>query len=502
MARDPLRVAPWLPFAITAALRWPLFLRPLQDLDEPNFASIAALCTVDGPLYGDGGVDNKPPGIFWAYQLAFAFGGRFAMATVHLLCIAVVIATAFVLARIARRLGGDRAGFYTALFYGVFSMAYDPRMMAANTENFMMLPLAASMWLLVRDEPPTIARSTGAGALIAAACLFKQVAVVSLGVVLLALAAPLLTRGARRWRALGPALGGAVACGLGFAAVCAIVAAVLAAQHTLTAALHWTVLRLFSHYGPSAWSGSFVGHLGDALVSIAVFVLTALPLCLAAFLGLRKRGEHAAAEQLIVAWLLSSVLGVVAGGHFSGHYFIQLLAPLALLAGLYLAQRPARAWTGAVAFFAFGLMTFAALVDPLTYQPFWRHPRPDYGVLARAIDARTQRGERIFVWGNAPAIYVLSDRLPATRFVGFLRGLRRSESESPQDAWDAGPEVWPLLAADFARHPPALVVDTATGNYREFGAYPMARFPAVQELVAAGYVPEEQVEGATLYRRR
>ena len=62
--------------------------------------------------------------------------------------------------------------------------------------------------------------------------------------------------------------------------------------------------------------------------------------------------------------------------------------------------------------------------------------------------------------------------------------------------------MWPLLAEDFARHPPALVVDTASGDYREFGAYPLARFPAVQALVAAGYVRAGEVEGAVLYRRR
>jgi hypothetical protein len=109
---------------------------------------------------------------------------------------------------------------------------------------------------------------------------------------------------------------------------------------------------------------------------------------------------------------------------------------------------------------------------------------------------------RIFVWGNAPSIYVLSNRLPGTRFVGFLRGLHRSEGESPTAAWDAGPEVWPQLTADFARNQPALIVDTSSGDYREFGGYKMARFPAVQALVSAGYVLDGTIEGATLYRRR
>jgi hypothetical protein len=500
--KTSLRMSTWLALLIAAALRWPLWLRPIQDLDEPNFASIAALCNAGGALYRDGGVDNKPPGIFWAYRLVLGADGHFAMARVHLLCVAVSVITAYLLGLVGRRLGGARVGFYTMLLYAIFSMAYDPRMIAANTEQFMMLPLAAAMWLLVRDDRLVMPRLAGAGALVAVACLFKQVAVVSLGVVLLAAMGPLRTFSTRGRRALRSALCGVLACTIGFSAVMTIVVAVLVAQGTILDAIHWTVVSLFSHYGPSAWSGSILRHLEDAALSSAIFTATALPLCVAALGELRRPGAGSDGERLVFAWLPLSALGVVAGGHFSDHYFIQLVGPLALLGGLHIGRRPTANWNAALAFFGFGVMVFAALIDPITYQPFWRHPSPDYRVLVRAIDARTQPDDRIFVWGNAPALYVLSDRLPATRFVGFLRGLHRSEHESPTAAWDAGPEVWPLLAADFARHPPELVVDTSTGDYREFGGYPMARFPVLQSLVARDYVFEGQVERATLYRRR
>ena len=505
LARVPPRAAAWLALAALALLRWPLLLRPLQDLDEPNFASIAAL-SATGTLYRDGGVDNKPPGIFWMYQLAFAAGGRFAMVAVHLLCVAVVLATAWTLGRVARRLGGERAGAYAVILYGVFSMALTPRMIAANTENFMMLPLAAALALLARGTRPTAARAAAAGALIAVACLFKQVAVFTVGVALLACVLPPEADASPRGRASPPAhrspVAALAACALGFSAVLGAVAALLAARHALLDAWHWTVFRLVFAYGPSAWSGSLLGRLADALLNGELFVIATLPLSLAAFARLRDAAEHSRAERLVVAWLPLSALGVAVGGHFSDHYFIQLLGPLAVLGGVAIARRPARAWNVAIALFAGAFMLMDALVDPLTLRPCWLRPRHDYAALARAIDARTRPDERIFVWGNAPAVYVLADRLPATRFVGFLRGLHRSEHESPAAAWDAGPEVWPLVAEDFARHPPALVVDTASGDYREFGAYPLARFPALHALVAAGWERAGEVEGAMLHRRR
>jgi 4-amino-4-deoxy-L-arabinose transferase-like glycosyltransferase len=486
-----------LALALAAVLRWPLLVRPLQDLDEPNFASIAALCQGGGALYADGGVDNKPPAIFWVYQLAFTLGGRYAMRLVHLLAIVAVLATAYLLAQVARRLGGARAAFWAALLYGVFSMAPDPRVQAANTENFMMLPLAAAVWIAVQDRWPRWLRLAGVGASIAVACLCKQIALVSLGVALVAVATPAAT-GRARPRSF---LTGAAACALGFALPLAGVAAWLAAHHTLGAALHWTVTRLSSHYGPSAWSIPIRQLLADGALRTLLFALATLPLCLAAILRLRDGGERSPAERMVVAWLLVSALGVIAGGHFFDHYFIQLIGPLAVLGGLYIAEHARPTWDAGIGLFAVGLMLFAASCDGYDYRPFWRHPKPDYGKLAQAIRSRTRDDERIFVWGNAPAIYVLSDRLPATRFVGFLRGLRRSQGEAPQGAWDAGPEVWPLLADDFARHAPALIVDTSTGDYRDFRGYPMSRFPAVQALVASGYARDGEVEGATLYRR-
>lgn len=231
-----------------------------------------------------------------------------------------------------------------------------------------------------------------------------------------------------------------------------------------------------------------------------LFVLATLPLSVAAIARLRGAARRPLAERLLVVWLLVSALGVVAGGHFFDHYFLQLTGPLAVLAGLHTSERARGAWPVGIGLFAFGLVLFA-VGDDYEHRPIWRRHNPDYQRLAQAIRSRTGDDERIFVWGNAPSIYVLSDRVPATRFVGFLRGLHRGEGEAPDAAWDAGPEVWPLLADDFARHPPELIVDTSTGDFHEFGRYPMSRFPAVQALVTSGYVRDGEIEGATLYRR-
>jgi 4-amino-4-deoxy-L-arabinose transferase-like glycosyltransferase len=487
----------WLALVTGALLRWPLLIRPIQDLDEATFASIAALLQAGGALYGDGGVDNKPPLVFLVYQFAFTLAGRYAMWAVHLLVILTVVATAWLLAQVARRLGGERAGFYTALLYGVFSMAPDPTVLAANTENFMMLPMAAAMACLVHDRWPRALRLAGFGAGIAIAFLFKQIALLSLGVGLLAALEPEEHAGGR----IRSVAGGVAACGIGFALPLAGMAGWLAAQHELGAALHWTVERLLSHHGPSVWAAPLGKLLVDGAIMTLLFVGTALPLCLAATLRLRAASDRDGHQRLLVGWLLLSAIGVIAGGHFFDHYYTPLVGPLAVLGGLYLATRGRRAWNLAIGGFAAGLMLFAAIISGDNHQPFWRRAVRDYEKLAPSIRSRTRADERIFVWGNAPGVYVMADRLPATRFVGFLRGLRRAEGQAPEGAWDGGPEVWALLADDFARHPPALIIDTSPANFNSFGAYPLGRFPAVQALVASGYVRDAVIDGVTYYRR-
>ena len=65
-------------FAILVA-HLPQFLHRLLDGDEAIYGSIAVLMNLGGGLYGDGGVDNKPPGIFWTYAATFDLFGNYQM---------------------------------------------------------------------------------------------------------------------------------------------------------------------------------------------------------------------------------------------------------------------------------------------------------------------------------------------------------------------------------------------------------------------------------------
>src|SRR3982074_170354 len=92
----------------------PSFFHRLLDGDEAIYASIAALMNAGGKLYADGGVDNKPPGIFWVYAATFHVAGTYQMTAVHLAGLLAMAATCLLLFVIARAVAGPRAGALAA----------------------------------------------------------------------------------------------------------------------------------------------------------------------------------------------------------------------------------------------------------------------------------------------------------------------------------------------------------------------------------------------------
>src|ERR1700681_4168954 len=204
----PRQIALWAGLiGVTVALaHLPSFAHRLLDGDEAIYASIGALMNTGAPLYGAGGVDNKPPGIFWVYAATFQAAGTYQMTAVHAVGLAVILATCVLLFFIGRELGGARTGLLAALFYGVLTAAGNPRLLATNTELFMMLALTASVLLMFRR------RWFWSGVLLVVAGAFRQVGAVNL--LLAAAAIVWLEPAANRWRAAA-FLAGGVAAALG-----------------------------------------------------------------------------------------------------------------------------------------------------------------------------------------------------------------------------------------------------------------------------------------------
>lgn len=486
-------------FAI-ALIHAPLLTKPFVDSDEAVYASIAALSNDVGRLYAEGGVDNKFPGIFWIYAGVFRLFGRYAMNAVHVLTIVFVLATAAALGAIAVRAGGRSAAWVAALFYGIATTLYTPKMLGANTEVFAMLPVSVAVLLAVPDDSsprPGLPAMYAAGALIGAATVIRQLAGLNL---FLICAVPLFWQGAT-WP---KRLAASIVAGLGCATVAGLLVYSFVADGTLRDFWFWTVSVVRQRYLPAGWHPYVPLHqlamLAETVVFWTLIVLRA-----------RRWRRLSFAEKAIWGWLLVSVAIVVVPGRFHPHYAIQAFAPLAIVSAMEFRQRLDEAsepkhwrligWsTGLLTALAVVFGVIAVVWEPFAPTHFGRKP-PIYLEVARYVRKTTATNDRIFVWGAYTPIYVIADRLPASRFVAFKRGCARDARSPFADCWDSGPEMWPLLERDLAANPPTLIVDTAPADLGDFGVYPIESFAVFRELLARSYSRETTINGVVIYRR-
>jgi len=463
----------------------PEFFHRLLDGDEAIYGSIAALMNLGGGLYAEGGVDNKPPGIFWVYSLVFRVFGTYQMGAVHAAGFIAMAATCVLIFVIARDLTGARPALLAALFYGLLTAAGNPRLLASNTEVFMMLPLTASVLFMLRR------RWFWSGLLLVAAGAFRQSAAVN--VLLVALAILWLEAPAARVRAaaiFGAGLFGGLVAG----------AVLIAATGSLSGFWRWTIDTLVG-YASGNWIPSQVwARAKDSLVP---FVVEMAVFWLAALLLAARWRELPVKARLMVAWLGVAMVGSLAGGHLSWHYFIQVMGPLAVLAAMGLERAAPPRWVAAAVVVGIAVplsawWIFNLTSDPLTYD--FTGPVPHYADVSAYVRGHTSPSDRVFVWGDWPAVYIEADRTMSGRFPGFLRGFARG-SDLPPDNWDTAPDVWPLLQSDLMANPPALIVDTASAGWSDFSKYPMSNYPVLANLVATRYHVVATVDGVVIYAR-
>src|ERR1700694_3797990 len=115
-SRLPAAVWPGFVAVLVLLAHAPAFFHRLLDGDEAIYGSIAALMNTGGALYDSGGVDNKPPGIYWSYALTFRVFGNYQMTAVHAIGLLAMAATCVVIFFLVRRVGKAPNGKVRAPF--------------------------------------------------------------------------------------------------------------------------------------------------------------------------------------------------------------------------------------------------------------------------------------------------------------------------------------------------------------------------------------------------
>jgi 4-amino-4-deoxy-L-arabinose transferase-like glycosyltransferase len=466
----------WLALIVlTAFTRLPALLFP-GPIDDEGIYSVVANAMLSGGMPYRDAIERKPPFLFDVYAGVFKAFGEYNWLALHVVALLWVLLTMAGLYAIGRRLFDRRAGLLAALAYSILQPWATYKNLAFNGEVLMNLPLAWAYALTLRPgggRPgrPAIA---AAGVLLASAFLLKQpaaIAAVPVGLYLALLPGP-----AAAWRGR---FGDAALLSAAFATTLGAVALALAREGILAEAFYWTIT---DHGIPHVFWRHATEHT-------ALFALFALPLLapVAAWRPLARAWQgQRAAFALVLGWLAVSAAGAAAGARFYPHYYIQLLPPLAVLAApvyggaaartgaRWLSPRFAAAWLGLAA-----LVSMGAQAVQLAGVP--RHSE-----MAQYVSTHSAAGDRLFVWGQAPWLYLDARRLSATRHIATfaLTGYIFGEPLGIPTDDRIVPSAWANLAADFASHPPRFIIDTEAAASAQ---YPMRKYPYLADIVARNY---------------
>ena len=506
------------------ALRIPTTAEPL-GIDQGLFASAARGLARGMVLYRDVW-DQKPPAIFLTYRAAFSWLGWTSSTIAWLDLLASAATTAFVFA-IARRHGGAVAGAVAAALFAALTM---PSWLYRNggilersvPEVFIMLAMATAVWLASGlRERASIARAAGLGACVGIAMVFKPNA----GVYLPALLAWVFVYQAGTFRDFVRTFVVASA-----AILVAPILTFLWLWATGALPETWTALVTFNRFYVSG--GFTAGGYARAFADAVGLRVKTEPLWIAGAIGtavviwdlIRVRRIDAFAA-LAVAWGAGAALTIATNGIFLFNtYFIQALAPLALLATWLLAAGVSRTAIHRVAAIAaMALMTLvlwqrhyigrvaefvdldsralAGTIDQTTYLERFGGYGNDRGYSARAnaelaayIRARTSADDEIYLFGiNGSGVYFATDRRPAAR---FLRVNEFVPSTFPEPGFNLAAVVDRLLQTRpvyvvFERLHAASAMGQAVDH--------LEQAPEIGRLLAS-YTLETRIEDFALYR--
>lgn len=466
------RGAPALVFAgAIAVLRLPSFVNQLFDPDEAAISAQAIGLWRGGELYVDG-IDRKPPLAAFVYEWSHRLVGSTDLRPLHALAAALLLGAAVLVAAEARRHGGREAMWWGGALLIGGALAMVPVDAQAANYSHLAMPFGAAAMVAARRGTDATAFVTGLALAIAA--LTRQTWAIG---VIPATVAIWLNGDWRRHLPIA-FVGGVIPIGL--------VALVVSWDDFL----YWS----FESNGSFVLEGADPARvLGRAVVSLGIFVAFHL----AAVLVLRRAPFR---EHLdLWLWIATGMVAVAAGYRFYGHYWLQVVPALALLAAIEMRTRSPRTQRRLAGVAA--VTAVVALV--LAWTPTTVRELPDPTPLADFAASNSGANETVLVWGNFPEVYWEAERRPAGGFVSmdFVTGRSGARDNGPHTIDDAPDRGYPHLLAALDEEVPALIIDTQPSAFREYGDYPISLFHELGAFLAEHYDEPMIVDGFTVYRR-
>ncbi len=478
---------------IAAILGWAAVLAPSLVLriypavplaaDEKVFAVVARQIAAGAVLYRDV-FDHKGPALYWAFNAWTAlFGGSFVGVRVGsaLASAALQVAVYLVVRRLTERQG---PALFAALAIGLAAWVTNR---IFGVELWMAAGAAIALALLICSQKASAAFLAGAaagfGVTIRPTGLMDALAI---GVVTATLA-----HGHRPTRTFAYCAGLTTCC-VAFFWPTVRAGAVADALYAL-----FTFNSYYSSVIPV--DGALVGTLGRWLaVQLVVCAFLWVP-TLGTLMRLPEDGEQRRWVRLLLAWTAIGIVCSLLGRRPFNHYLLQPYLPMSILSGMWLAHLRIRLPSltpRAVVLVSCGWLVMASGLAWVHVNKV-RAPQLAYAKaerqVAETVDAMTDPGDRVYVWGNATNIYFFSERAPATRYL-YYPPFRGAEIPPPFEV-----AYWQDWLAQFDSARPTIVVDCSGTRWNDLPWLDPERNHAFAQRLHDQYEPVESLQGFRIY---
>ena len=356
-------------------------------------------------LYGDAWVD-RPQGLLLVYRGLLELGGG-STESLRILAAGVAVLVVIATALVALRLCGTIEAVASAVLLGTFAASPFIESFTLSGELLASLPAVLSLLAFTAYlRAGHVVWLVATGLLTGCAVMVKQSAF-DAG---LAAFAFLLLAGRKRARDVSI---------LALAALIPVVIAWAAAPHAQD---WWDAVVAYRAEGDSLLTGSRLHRLQLFADSLPAAAKAIGVLALLAALGWRS------SPLLVRLWLGAALVGVLGGGNFHPHYYLQLAVPLSILAAVGIKRLLVERRPLATAACAGAALVTLAVTAPLWFatdraQAHTIWPKDRHLVhserIASYVRAHTRSDERIYVLWAGADIYYLADRRPALRYMWY-----------------------------------------------------------------------------------
>jgi len=406
-------------FFLALILRIPSFFEPYWYGDEAIRLTVAQNWFSGGTLYQDV-YDNAPPVLY------LLFGAGKTLLGVKILATIWVLAATFGIWTLAKEFCKKIKKislFYplaTSILFVILTSTPIFEGNIANGEIFFILPLICGMYLIFENQNKEnkYAFFFLAGILFSLASLIKIPSVAEFFAACLFLSAfPKFSLKNMQHKLL-PLV-------LGFASLWLITFSIFFFFGNISKFM----LAVFGY------NFSYVNYTNQLFIPQGLLILKILIVGFLAVLILKKKKEIGAERSFLFIWLIFSFLGTFLGGRNYPHYLLQTAAPLALILPLFSLFPTLIQLTISLILIVFlwllftignfprqrvfsyyqNFLTYASGgKDENSYLSWFDSKTPFVYTLAELIKLKTKPGECVFVYGDIPNFYPLSQRCPAT----------------------------------------------------------------------------------------